>query len=724
MKYYKLLCLGILGFSTSVMSVSNDISLDKTAQLTSENLNEISEQKLVTYNKRQYRVIGDMLVANDFSTNQFDSTKNKWTDGIVYYQFNANVTIENQQRFLDAAKVWEDAADIQFIERTTQENFIHVQDDNRNYAIVGMVGGQQVVAVSNWGSKYIIVHELGHSLGMWHEQQRTDRDNYITILEDNIEPAQLYNFTKRTTTSYSDYDFMSIMHYPLNAYTKNGLQTMSPKAGYEEIAQQAGQRSYISGGDQLGVAQHYGAKKINFDDSNFEQYLVANFDTNGDGNIDTLEAANVTHIQTPGNGSISSIAGIELFRYLKTLNVSNENLTVLPALPSRIETINVTNNQFSEFDESWSFLPLIKQIYASGNPLDPYFCERIDFLQQSLTNGEFVYNPMANGEDLICDETTQFLLINAKPRLELRSKGTQTYHIDVPAGQTALTFTTSASVGLSGGEMDIYVAFGRQPTVSDNDFSSTNNGNSELVEVQNPQAGTWFVTLAPTDRSYENVDLTATYSDSVVDDKVLENGVTKSSLIAGKNEVLDFYIDIPTDAVNLKFSISGGTGDADLYVRFANEPTLSAYDCRPWKQGNIESCSFAQPQNGRYHVQLVGYEAFSGVNLLASYENNEPVNGDFSESSIQGNSGSWQHYAIEIPNGVSELQVNISGGTGDADLYLNYANQSDLSNYICRPYLTGNEEVCTHENPQAGTWIISIYGYASYNNLTLSAHWE
>ncbi len=69
----------------------------------------------------------------------------------------------------------------------------------------------------------------------------------------------------------------------------------------------------------------------------------------------------------------------------------------------------------------------------------------------------------------------------------------------------------------------------------------------------------------------------------------------------------------------LTVNINGGSGDADLYVRYGAKPTLSNWDCRPYNYGNSEVCTVQNTQNGRYHVMLNGYSAFSGVSVTARY---------------------------------------------------------------------------------------------------------
>lgn len=61
------------------------------------------------------------------------------------------------------------------------------------------------------------MHELGHAIGLFHEQTRTDRDNYVSIIKENVIDRLFYNFEKRTSKAMNlygvPYDYRSIMHY-------------------------------------------------------------------------------------------------------------------------------------------------------------------------------------------------------------------------------------------------------------------------------------------------------------------------------------------------------------------------------------------------------------------------------------------------------------------------------------------------------------------------------
>lgn len=99
----------------------------------------------------------------------------------------------------------------------------------------------------------------------------------------------------------------------------------------------------------------------------------------------------------------------------------------------------------------------------------------------------------------------------------------------------------------------------------------------------------------------------------------LSNGVAKSGLSGSQGSLAYFTLEVPAGATDLNFAMSGGSGDADMYVRFGSAPTTSTYDCRPYKNGNSETCAIDPAQAGTYHVMLRGYSSFSGTSLTGSF---------------------------------------------------------------------------------------------------------
>ena len=91
---------------------------------------------------------------------------------------------------------------------------------------------------------------------------------------------------------------------------------------------------------------------------------------------------------------------------------------------------------------------------------------------------------------------------------------------------------------------------------------------------------------------------------------------------------------------------------------------------------------------------------------------------------IQGTSGSMLHYSVTVPENAKNLVIKISGGTGDADLYVKYNQTPTINSYDCRSNKPGNNETCTFQTPYAGTYSIMIRGESSFSGLTLSASYQ
>lgn len=207
---------------------------------------------------------------------------------------------------------------------------------------------------------------------------------------------------------------------------------------------------------------------------------------------------------------------------------------------------------------------------------------------------------------------------------------------------------------------------------------------------------------------------------------VLTNGtpVTGISGATGSSQV--WTLAVPAGQGSLSFTITGGTGDADMYVQAGSAPTTTTYACRPYLSGNAETCTFTPPAAGTYYVTLQGYAAFSGVTLTGKYTAGGGTTGDpfltngVAVTSITGATGSAQYWRITTPAGKA-LTIKISGGTGDADLYTRAGARPTTATYACRPYLTGNNETCTTASTAAGDTYVMLRGYATYSGVSLIA---
>ena len=208
---------------------------------------------------------------------------------------------------------------------------------------------------------------------------------------------------------------------------------------------------------------------------------------------------------------------------------------------------------------------------------------------------------------------------------------------------------------------------------------------------------------------------------------VLTNGVAVTGLAATTGNNLNYTMVVPAGATGLSFVQSGGTGDSDMYVKFGSAPTLSSYDCRPYVNGNAETCNIATAQAGTYYVMLNAYASFTGVSIKGSYSTGGGggcggtvlCNGVGVALPSVATGGVSSNYTLAVPAGKTTLTFNISGGTGDADLYVRSGAAPTTATYDCRPYTTGNNETCTFSSPVAATFYVNVRAYAGYSGVTL-----
>ena len=88
-------------------------------------------------------------------------------------------------------------------------------------------------------------------------------------------------------------------------------------------------------------------------------------------------------------------------------------------------------------------------------------------------------------------------------------------------------------------------------------------------------------------------------------------------------------------------------------------------------------------------------------------------------ASFSGAKGATARHTFTVAPGTASVTVVMSGGTGDADLYVRVGAATTTTAYTCRPYKEGNDETCTFRNPQAGTWHIGVRGYTAYSGASL-----
>lgn len=137
----------------------------------------------------------------------------KWPNHKVSYQFASGFTTAQKNTILTAMADWTAKSGIIF-EAVTSGYYLTIQPGGSNNCTVGYVSGA-TMNLSNPEAKGIVVHELGHAIGLHHEQLRADRDSYISVKWDNIYASSQSGYNKLTGMNYggTTFDISSIMLY-------------------------------------------------------------------------------------------------------------------------------------------------------------------------------------------------------------------------------------------------------------------------------------------------------------------------------------------------------------------------------------------------------------------------------------------------------------------------------------------------------------------------------
>ncbi|KAL3884638.1 hypothetical protein ACJMK2_024764 [Sinanodonta woodiana] len=162
----------------------------------------------------------------------------RWPNGVIPYRFYPGHFDQRDQDMVRQAMMeWERNTCLRFREATPSDvNLIVFTDGPGCISMLGMVGGEQDVSLSSPGCRYrgLYLHEIGHAIGLVHEHNRPDRDEYVEIIWKNVQTNMLDHFTKYTSQEVDQmnvaYDYSSVMHYAVTDFSKGGgLKTMRVK---------------------------------------------------------------------------------------------------------------------------------------------------------------------------------------------------------------------------------------------------------------------------------------------------------------------------------------------------------------------------------------------------------------------------------------------------------------------------------------------------------------
>ncbi|ASW76009.1 peptidase M12 [Chryseobacterium piperi] len=240
----KMICLSLIAATLYSCDKSND-DLD-TSTNPSSSKEEIKKGQLngqsITYIRKDGMNFfqGDIVLSdkqlNDNSQEKGGASFSRWPNKTIYYTIASNMGSINRDKIINAINQYNSKTNAKWVARTNQSNYVQFifgsQSGSDGWAHIGYQGGVQTISLDQYVSVGTVIHEMGHTVGIYHEHTRKDRDQYVRIIWANIQNGQSSNFEKYNSgNDIGPFDINSVMMYWSTSYSRNGQPTITRADG-------------------------------------------------------------------------------------------------------------------------------------------------------------------------------------------------------------------------------------------------------------------------------------------------------------------------------------------------------------------------------------------------------------------------------------------------------------------------------------------------------------
>ncbi|MDJ0836943.1 MAG: CARDB domain-containing protein [Acidobacteriota bacterium] len=286
------------------------------------------------------------------------------------------------------------------------------------------------------------------------------------------------------------------------------------------------------------------------------------------------------------------------------------------------------------------------------------------------------------------------------------------FRLEVPPLQDRLEIQVFGGAG----DFDLFVKKGDLPALGNYDHMSWFNQPGQPLVIENPQPGEYFLGV---------------YAASYLTDV---NLFAQYSALSGSLDLVGVYTDnCPNLAVDVEVTMDGnGVGGLSASDFTLSEDGLAqSFTVTESQTPGFYTLNYttAFPDGGTHLVEVSAQVIDLSLADSADYRWCELsgvvdlANGEV-VTDLDGAKNSWKHFRIAVPAGQDTLDIEMFGGKGDADLYVRRGSLPDLGSFDAAPFRNGNDESVRFDNPVAGDYYISLFGFRKYRDLSLTAKYE